>query len=392
MTSRKSLLLLPTLLLAACGGNGGGHDDGDGSVATNVAVVATRADDYSSGAISLVDTAAPYTTQNQLNATSSDIVVRADGDHYFVLRRSTGQIVRYEAATPTAPTYTYSTNDSGESGSNPYDLIVASPTKAYLLRYGSSTIWIVDPSATSEANFKTGEIDLSAYDADGVPEMSAGLIKDGRLYVAMQRLQTFAATQSGYVAVIDTSTDEEIDTGRGSGGLKGIELPVNDPVRLASLPDSDDILVLADGGFVNFATQYNGGVVRIAGDDDAPTLLLDDGDAETHPYGTLLDMAIVTEHRAYLIGSTGYTDTSNSLYRFDPDSDATVTPTAIADFANLDLGALAVDADGQLWIGRTAKSTPGLTVLGFSNGSETVNQALIDTVLAPINIDFGNAP
>src|SRR3546814_3723342 len=63
--------------------------------------------------------------------------------------------------------------------------------------------------------------------------MSAGLIKDGKLYVALQRLQNFAATQSGYIAVIDTATNTEIDTGKGSNGLKGIELPVNDPVRLA---------------------------------------------------------------------------------------------------------------------------------------------------------------
>src|SRR3546814_7880777 len=85
--------------------------------------------------------------------------------------------------------------------------------------------------------------------------MSAGLIKDGKLYVALQRLQNFAATQSGYIAVIDTATNTEIDTGKGSNGLKGIELPVNDPVRLALVPNSDDLLVVADGGFDNFVQQ-----------------------------------------------------------------------------------------------------------------------------------------
>lgn len=388
MTFKKTLLLLPTLLLAACGGGNGGHDD---NATANVAVVATRAPDYSSGAISLVDTAA-YAAQNNLNATISDIVVRADGDHYFVLRRfGADQIVRYDAATPTTPTYTYSTNDSGESGSNPYDLIVASPTKAYLLRYGSGKIWIVDPSATSETNFKTGEIDLSAYDADGVPQMSAGLIRNGKLYVALQRLDdSFAATRSGYVAVIDTTTDTEIDTGRGSNGLKGIELPVNDPVRLAPVPDSDDVLVLADGGYVNFAQQYNGGVVRIAASGYGTSLLLDDGDDESHPYGTLIDMAVASDDRAYVVGSTGYIDTSNSLYRFDPGSAA--APVAISGFTGKDLGALAVDPDGRLWITRTSNAAPGLSVLGFDGTAETVDKDLIDTTLTPINIDFVSTP
>src|SRR3546814_13431410 len=86
--------------------------------------------------------------------------------------------------------------------------------------------------------------------------MSAGLIKDGKLYVALQRLQNFAATQSGYIAVIDTATNTEIDTGKGSNGLKGIELPVNDPVRLALVPNSDDLLVVADGGFDNRSEEH----------------------------------------------------------------------------------------------------------------------------------------
>src|SRR3546814_20294752 len=81
--------------------------------------------------------------------------------------------------------------------------------------------------------------------------MSAGLIKDGKLYVALQRLQNFAATQSGYIAVIDTATNTEIDTGKGSNGLKGHELPVNDPVRLALVPNSAHLLVVAGGVFDN---------------------------------------------------------------------------------------------------------------------------------------------
>src|SRR3546814_11605189 len=93
--------------------------------------------------------------------------------------------------------------------------------------------------------------------------MSAGLIKDGKLYVALQRLQNFAATQSDYIAVIDTATNTEIDTGTGSTGLKGIDLPVNDPVRPALQPTSHDIPLVADGGFDNIVKQYHGRIFPI---------------------------------------------------------------------------------------------------------------------------------
>ncbi|NGY06359.1 hypothetical protein [Solimonas terrae] len=392
MKLKTCLLLIPGLLLAACGG---GHGDNAGDSLTHVAVVATRAPDYGSGAISLIDTTAPFTARNGLDSTISDIAVRADGDHYFVFKRyGSNQIARYDAADPATPVWTYSTNDSDGEQSNPYDLIVASPTKAYLLRYGSGTLWIVNPSAGSEANFKTGEIDLSAYDSDGVPEMAAGLIKNGKLYVLMQRLQNYDATQDGYVAVIDTATDTEVDTGKGSDGLKGIELPVFNPSAIVAVPGTDTLLISASGAYgsyPDYVPPYNGGLVRLDTDSDTATLALDDGDADTHAYGQFDALAVVDAHRAYFVGSNGYGDTDQTLYRIDPGA-TTIAPVAVNDFANRDLGALAVDPDGQLWVARTSDAAPGLSVLGFDGSQETVNKALIDTVLTPINIDFGEVP
>ena len=262
-------------------------------------MVATAAPDFSSGAISLALDKSPYTVQNGLDATTSDLSVRGAGDHFFLIRRyGTDTISRYAANTPTAAVYTYSTQDAGDQAdSNPYDIVVLNDTKAYLIRYGSSNLWIVNPSATSEANFKIGSIDLSAYGVGGgAPQMSAGLIKNGKLYVAMQCLDntnfSLPATQNGYVAVIDTSTDKEIATGDANATLKGIALPVRDPVRLASVPGSDAVLVDADGGYDgDFNQQYDGGIVSIDPDHAyATTLLVDDGDSETHPYGTIVEL------------------------------------------------------------------------------------------------------
>src|SRR3546814_6461900 len=142
MKLKPCLLLLPPAILAACVGGSGGNDD---SSRLNGPVVGTRAHDYSSGAVSLVDTTPPFAASNNENPNrdTSDLAVRADGDHYFLLAKfGVNKISRYDAATPYTATYSYSTNDPGEENSNPYDLIVASPSKGYLLRYGSATNWI----------------------------------------------------------------------------------------------------------------------------------------------------------------------------------------------------------------------------------------------------------
>ncbi len=384
------LPILPALLLAACSDNH--HSDKPDF--TEAAVIATRTSGFDAGAVSLVDVDAPYTARNNLAPSDSDIFVKSGGDHYFVLKRfMTNQIARFEAGSPATPTYTYSTQSAEEVESNPSDLLIVSDTKAYLLRYGSGKLWIVNPSAATEAGFKTGEIDLSAYDSDGVPEMTGGLIKDGKLYVAMQRLEFFDAVKSSYVAVIDTSNDQEIDTNPSASGLKGIELPVRNVSGLVSVPNSNRILVIAAGGFgtfPSFITQYDGGIVSINPNGYIATLLLDDGSIAAHPFGQFTDLAVADDDRAYFIGSTGFS-ANQTLYRFNPDS-ATPTPVAVAGFGPLALGSLAVDPSGKLWVGRNGAAAPGITVLGFENGAETVEKDLIDTNLIPINIDFVTVP
>lgn len=389
----RTCLLLPAVLLAACDG---GSNANNAPLFADSAVIATRATDFSSGAVSLIAATAPFTARNSVAASAtSDLFVKSGGDHYFVVKRFlTNQVLRYAASNPATPVYTYSTQDAtdGTTESNPSDLLIVSDTKAYLLRYGSGKLWIVNPSATTEAAFKIGEIDLSAYDVDGVPEMTAGIVRNGRLYVAMQRLESFAAVKTGYVAVIDIATNSEIDTQPTTDGLKGIELPVRDPVSLAGIPGSNNILVLADGGYggaPDFAQLYEGGIVRIDTAANSATLVFDDGDATTHPFDFFADIATVTSDRAYFIGSTGFGATQ-TLYRFNPNT--TAAPVAVPGFQAVAMGSLAVDPNGKLWVTRTSSTQPGVSILGFTSGAETVDASLIDTVLTPINIDFITVP
>lgn len=380
-------LAILAMTLSAC--NGGNGNDDSGPLSADVAVIAGRAPDYSSGAISLVNADAPYTAQNNLNATISDISVRSGGDHYFRIEKFlTNKISRYETATPGTATWTYSTQDATDTeDSNPYDLIIASPTKAYLLRYGSAKMWIVNPSATTEAAFKTGEIDLSGYDSfDGIPEMAAGIIRNGRLYVVMQRLENFSATKPGYVAVFDVATNAEITTGAAGAALKGVELSVRNPGGIEATPDGD-LLVIGGGALdsTTFDPLYDGGIERIDSTTFAKTLIQDDGTAAAHPYGQITDMVIADDTRGYFLGSTSFFG-PKTVYRFNPSIAS--TPVAVAGLTAGQYGTLAVSPDGKLFVGLISDTAPGVAIVGFSGGTETILSPRVDTVLTPINIDF----
>ena len=73
----------------------------------------------------------------------ADSVVRVLGDRVFVINRFDGSSVQeVDAANGLATLWRCSVG----AGSNPHDLAVVAPDKAYVSRYDATTIAIVDPS------------------------------------------------------------------------------------------------------------------------------------------------------------------------------------------------------------------------------------------------------
>ncbi|HHJ34581.1 MAG TPA: hypothetical protein ENJ87_02335, partial [Gammaproteobacteria bacterium] len=174
------LLVTLSILVSCTQGSGSGATDAN-------AIIATVAADFSSGAHSVIskDGNGDRISLNELLPTASDITVAAFRKNFYRIERAFAgnNITKFSSSDPQTPVWQFSTNDAGSAIlSNPHDMVFVSETKAYVLRYGTSTAWIVNPSAQTEAEFKTGELDLSAYaDADGVPEMDSGVVVDGRL-------------------------------------------------------------------------------------------------------------------------------------------------------------------------------------------------------------------
>jgi hypothetical protein len=341
------------------------------------AVVATAASDNSSGAHSVISVdpiGGLRTVQNEILPTISDIAVDAYGQFFYRLERtgdaSSFNVTKFAIDAPGTVIWQYSTEGS-ETGSNPYALIFVSETKAYLLRYGSATAWIVDPSTTTEAGFKTGELDLSAYaDSDDIPEMADGVLVGDKLFIVFQRLDRdngWSPTNGTLVGVFDTATDTE---------LAQITVPVENPHTLQYLEENNTIYVAGVG---SLGSAPFGGIATIDPDAHTSSLLLA-GDA----YGGISGLAVISSTKGYFIGYGGWQD--NTLYTFDPSAE-TPAPTAVTGFDGLSLGSmqngLYVDHNSMLWICNQTDARVDI----LDPATDTVDES-VNTVLNPIGLAF----
>ena len=337
-----------------------------------VAVAATAAPDFTGGAHSVipVETKVPV---NRLLPTTSDITMVARGAFFYRIERYMhDNVTKFSIHDPDHVIWQYSAVGPGDgSSTNPHDLVFVSDTKAYLIRYGSKKVWIVNPSAASAEGFKIGELDLSHYgDQDGLPECTRGVIVGNRLFIAMERMNRLSSNgiwqpNEAYVAVFDTATDREIDTGRGGvndvtgGALKGIPLVVENPISMQYLEESHTIYVQAVGTYPmkGYLGKDTGGIEGINPDTYDRMLVLDDGDRDDGPlpYGNISGMAIVSPKKGYFVGYKGWMD--NFFYAFAFDAQGRVDPATVREVTGLSGKNIAVlesgaslDNRGMLWV------------------------------------------
>lgn len=364
------------------------------AAAAQKAVVAAVAADFSSAAhsVATVDpVGGPRSVQNQLLPTAvSDIALSAYGPFFYRIEKfQADNVTKFHMDAPTTPIWQFSTNDAVEEGSsNPYGLVFLNDSKAYLLRYGKSTAWIVNPSATTQDGFKIGELDLSAYaDGDGIPEMAAGVIADDKLFIVCQRLSDFVPTNDAYIAVFDAATDEEIDTAtENDADLPGIALPIRNPMGIQQFGSEVYIQGSGDLGadWAGRDPAYTGGIIRIDPLTYAVEMVVDDGDAADHPYGNISGMAIASADKGYFVGYAGWGD--NTLYTFNPMTGVVSGPAneALAgkSIAGLDAGAYP-DANGMVWV---CDSTDAEVAI-LDPTDDSIDER-IDTVLNPLQVVF----
>jgi hypothetical protein len=336
---------------------------------SDCAVITTVAADYGSSAISFIATSAPFTVQTGYVAQDvSDIRAATFGDHFYRLGRyQQDNISKWSFSNVDTPAWEFSV----EANANPYDIVFVSETKAYVLRWGTNEIWIVDPSVESnadEAFFKTGEIDLSDYDQGNKSNAAAAILDNGYLYIVLEGFDANYVPQTSHLIKIDTMTDTEVDVNGAAAG-NGYALTVKNAGDLELL--GTDIYVAGKGRYASsYSTpptvvELTGGIekVDISGTDFSSALLVDDDDASVNAQITSVE--IVDADKGYFTRYIGREDLD--VIEFNPTT-GVVQAAPITGYQGIDIRVIETDDNNQLWIGVGNATAPRVDILSTTTG------------------------
>ncbi len=330
--------------------------------------------DFATGSLSTVNL--------DTRAVSSDVVAGGicadarmcwhEGRLYVVNRLGCDNILVLDPANDFDPIRQFSTGN----GSNPSDIVVLSPTKAYIPRYELGGLAIADPSTGA----LTGQISLAAFaDADGIPEMDRALRYGDRVFVSIQRLDRnafFSPTDASYVAVIDANADTLVDVDPGTAGVQAIRLTGKNPVTSFGYDDASGRLLLGCAGFYG---ALDGGIEWIN-----PVTMASEGYAITEAAlgGDVGDVAWNDAARSYaLISDASFdahlvswsaTSQTRLAYLFSP--------------GGFTLPDLEINDRNELYVLNRQIATPGVYV--FSTTNDAVLAGPLDTGLPPYQVIF----
>lgn len=394
ITAKYAVLVsLVSAVLAGCG-----SDDRNDIQLTEGSYVALQVDteSYSSSSVAAGNINGDRTaTLGLLASTNTDFTLSAyENFLYYIGRADIDTISKFDSSVSLAnDLWTYSTNDPGDSTANTYALIQNADDNAYLIRYGATTIWQVDPTASIEESFVKDTIDLSQYNVtegvpSSIPRMVDAVIENNTLFVALQRLDGFWAPQQAYLAAIDLSTNEEIDTDPQTDGLKGI--PLNGSNTLKIEAHNGSIYVVGRG---NFDTDL-GGVDKVDATTYEVTSLIDEtsfdhlNDAANSTYAHPVDIAVVDDSKLYVLANLEqvYTTLSSHIFEVNP---ATADLSEEITFDLLDgskLSEITAGPNNRLWVAQDSAEDPGILV--FDTDTNTQNGDRIELDMPATRIVF----
>lgn len=334
------------------------------------AVVVTT--DFETGTLASVGVSGARRVGHPDATIHSDAVIRTGGGMVFVLNRFLGDNVQ-RLDPKTLRTRVQCTTGTA---SNPVDLVVLAPDKAYVTRYDRRELWIVDPSATDCARFRRGTIDLGAFaDADGLPEMSQMAVAGGHVFVAIQRLDRtrgFRPTGPGRLVVIDPTTDAVT----GAIVLHGSN-PFGDATGILHEPGTGNLVIASASDIYEVG---DGGLERID-----PTTLTAEGRffVDEHQLGgNVLDFVLLSPTQGFAIIQDAAL--KNRLVAFDPSG---VTPVRDLFTRDAYLPDLVVGPDGLLWLADQSLPEPGIRFFDPATGTQ-VRRKPLAVGLPPFSIGF----
>jgi len=340
----------------------------DGCPGDDTAFATAIAADFSGGGFSAVDLdqRSALFPADEAHPATTDSVPRSAAGLVLVVNRFGANSI-----TARDPRDDYSTlwECSTGIGSNPQDVVVIDANKAYATLLSEADLLIFDPSPAADcSDFEIGRIDLSSLaDEDGIPEMTQMALDEGLLYVALQKLTNFVASGPGAIAIVDTETDELVDSWDLSGA--------NPFAATKGLTVIDGELYVPQIGA--FGVQ-DGGLERIDLADGASQGFLID---EQTLSGDLNDFAILDPSTGYAV--VGLADFTSMVVGFDP-STGELGETLIGAGANI--SDIEINDRGELFVADRG-AVSGVRVFDAVSGSELTSDP-IDTGLPPFQLLF----
>ncbi len=327
--------------------------------------------DYTTGSLS-VDDLAPRTAHCDVASVNSDATLRWYGGLLYVVNRYGADNIQVIDPATHATLRQFSVGN----GANPHDIAFASPTKAYVTRFDTTDLWVVNPATGAH----TGTISLAGYsDADGNPEMDRLMMVGPLLFVSLERIDRnhgYGPADTALVAVVDTRADTLLDCDSARPGVQAIALRLRNPFTAFQFdPVTSRLLIGCAGAF----GVLDGGVERVD-----PARLVSDGVAITEAAlgGDVLDVVWGSAGKSWAIVADALGNTKLVSW-------SATTGAVLATLWNPG-GYWLTDAErndrGELWVCNGSFTSPSVRV--FSATTDAVVGADVTCALPPAGVTF----
>ncbi|MFT4925282.1 MAG: hypothetical protein ACI8WB_001374 [Phenylobacterium sp.] len=383
-------------------------DDGEGNLSSELAIEVTVTDvldpvsnavvqtispDYASSEVAFLNGQTQQVTGGFYVKDRSDYTINTyQSDIYHIGRGSLNKIDKYNNAIPGSRLWSFSTNDSGVStDSNAYSLAFVSATKAYLIRYDTDTVWIVNPQAEQAEDFKIGELSLTDYilpgNVNGTPRPSAATIVDGKLFIVMQRMSDSWVPDTAYVAVFDTETDLEIETNANADdAVKGIPVMGVNPLEDSIYGSNGKVYVTTRSPYFPADVSMSR-IEAINPTDYSLSPVLTAAAITDNATGMIEGSVVVSDEKGYFFTSAFDADfnETSTLYEFNPTTGAIVA-SDVGGNGTETITFITLDTSNTLWVSAVNPATPGVDLINTNTNAKIGGRML--TTLNPNAIRF----
>jgi hypothetical protein len=340
--------------------------------------------DWQTGGVSLLDPAAG-TVRTDIAPACPDAVVRAHGGLLYVVNRTGCDNIEVVDPATGEVLHEFSVGN----GTNPQDIAVISPSRAYVSRYETNDLLEVD----LDTGARVDSISLAPFaDADGLCEMHRMRLAGDRLFVELQRMvrhtwpELWVAEPPSMLAVVDVRTRRLVDVDPALPGVQAIALAGINPVApIVVDPESGDLLVPEAG---QYGVLDAGGIERVD-----PVTLQSEGFLvrEETLGGDLVDFAIMAAGREgdrparpperlvfAIVSLAGY---NTVLLRVD--ADAGIVVDTLRNPGGYTLADILLH-DGKLFLSDRDYGEPGIRVYDAITGQPLAGP--ISTGLPPVEL------